>query len=221
MQPTARVVGIISSAPKGHTSIAGALTLRSPLPSGSTLPDSISYCTFKPANAAYPHFIVPRIQLPDAFRADPNSFLGHIYLLDAAPLWPVSSTFPYGENVRSVGEVGSIQAETTALLVEYDLNHSIFSDEILDSLHEMLRESSATPQSQTQTQTSPSVQQAAGEQENWVIPEEEIARRLDLRSTRIFTIDPPGAKDLDDALHITPLPAGSPPCCAYEVRPYV
>lgn len=28
------------------------------------------------------------------------------------------------------------------------------------------------------------------------------------RDTRVFTIDPPTAKDLDDALHITPLPGG-------------
>ena len=37
----------------------------------------------------------------------------------------------------------------------------------------------------------------------WVIPEEEIKKRLDLRKTRIFTIDPITAKDLDDALSIT------------------
>jgi exoribonuclease R len=36
----------------------------------------------------------------------------------------------------------------------------------------------------------------------WMIPEQEIAQRLDLRSKRIFTIDPLTAKDLDDALSI-------------------
>lgn len=36
----------------------------------------------------------------------------------------------------------------------------------------------------------------------WVIPEEEIKKRLDLRKKRIFTIDPITAKDLDDALSI-------------------
>lgn len=48
-----------------------------------------------------------------------------------------------------------------------------------------------------------------------------MAQRLDLRSTRIFTIDPPNAKDLDDALHITPLPADSPPCCSFEVGVHI
>lgn len=216
-QPTGRVVGILATSPKGHTSIAGALTIKSPVPIGASLPDTVSYCTFKPANASYPHFIVPRINLPDAFRADPNSFTSHIFLLDAAPLWPASSKFPYGENVRSMGEVGTIQAETTALLVENDLNHSIFSDEILESLNDMLKESSSATTAEKATGNS---DQSAGN-ENWVIPEEEIAKRLDLRSTRIFTIDPPNAKDLDDALHITPLPAGSPPCCSYEVGVHI
>lgn len=36
----------------------------------------------------------------------------------------------------------------------------------------------------------------------WIIPEDEIKRRVDLRNKRIFTIDPITAKDLDDALSI-------------------
>ncbi|HLT47547.1 MAG TPA: ribonuclease R [Rubricoccaceae bacterium] len=40
------------------------------------------------------------------------------------------------------------------------------------------------------------------------IPEAEVARRLDLREKRTFTIDPVDAKDFDDAIHITRLPGG-------------
>eukprot|EP00352_Strombidinopsis_acuminata_P001132 CAMPEP_0176346964 /NCGR_PEP_ID=MMETSP0126-20121128/6656_1 /TAXON_ID=141414 ORGANISM="Strombidinopsis acuminatum, Strain SPMC142" /NCGR_SAMPLE_ID=MMETSP0126 /ASSEMBLY_ACC=CAM_ASM_000229 /LENGTH=95 /DNA_ID=CAMNT_0017694811 /DNA_START=1093 /DNA_END=1380 /DNA_ORIENTATION=- len=36
----------------------------------------------------------------------------------------------------------------------------------------------------------------------WIIPEDEIKKRLDLRKKRIFTIDPKTAKDLDDALSV-------------------
>lgn len=36
----------------------------------------------------------------------------------------------------------------------------------------------------------------------WPIPEDELAKRLDLRNKRVFTIDPITAKDLDDALSI-------------------
>ena len=34
----------------------------------------------------------------------------------------------------------------------------------------------------------------------WRIPEEELAKRRDLRKEQIFSIDPPTARDLDDAL---------------------
>ena len=40
------------------------------------------------------------------------------------------------------------------------------------------------------------------ETKEWIIPESEISKRLDLRAKRIFTIDPITAKDLDDALSI-------------------
>ncbi len=40
------------------------------------------------------------------------------------------------------------------------------------------------------------------------ISKKEIARRLDLRKERIFTIDPVDAKDFDDAIHVTDLEGG-------------
>ena len=36
----------------------------------------------------------------------------------------------------------------------------------------------------------------------WNIPPEEISRRADYRKKRIFTIDPPTSRDLDDALSV-------------------
>ena len=205
LQPCGRIVRIMAKAKGGHKSIVGgiSLTLKSPLESGQPLPEYVRHCTFKPSNAAYPHFIVPRLSLPEAFRSDPTSFVDHIYLLDAALLWPASSKLPFGENVRSIGEVGTIQAETTALLEENDLNHTIFSDDIMNSLKELLQQTS---------ESSDGAGVKKSESEGWTIPKSEIAKRLDLRNTRIFTIDPPNAKDLDDALHITELPShdGSP-----------
>jgi hypothetical protein len=38
----------------------------------------------------------------------------------------------------------------------------------------------------------------------WLVDEEEVARRRDFRDECVFTIDPPTARDLDDALHIKP-----------------
>ena len=47
---------------------------------------------------------------------------------------------------------------------------------------------------------------------DWTIPAAEIAKRTDMRAKRIFSIDPPSARDLDDALHITVLPGASVAC---------
>jgi exosome complex exonuclease DIS3/RRP44 len=44
---------------------------------------------------------------------------------------------------------------------------------------------------------------------NWKIPEEEIAKRLDLRHECICSVDPIGCKDIDDALHCKILPNGN------------
>jgi len=41
------------------------------------------------------------------------------------------------------------------------------------------------------------------------VPQDEVARRLDLREKPIFTIDPFDAKDFDDAIHVVPLAGGS------------
>ena len=44
---------------------------------------------------------------------------------------------------------------------------------------------------------------------DWAIPASELATQRDLRAHRIFTIDPATARDLDDALHVTPMPDGT------------
>ena len=47
------------------------------------------------------------------------------------------------------------------------------------------------------------------EGKNWTASEEEIARRWDLRHLDVCSVDPPGCKDIDDALHCLILPNGN------------
>eukprot|EP01025_Chloroclados_australasicus_P029386 TRINITY_DN2936_c0_g1_i5.p1 TRINITY_DN2936_c0_g1~~TRINITY_DN2936_c0_g1_i5.p1 ORF type:complete len:652 (-),score=77.29 TRINITY_DN2936_c0_g1_i5:2129-4084(-) len=47
------------------------------------------------------------------------------------------------------------------------------------------------------------------QQNDQTIIEQEISNRRDFRNTRIFTIDPSTARDLDDALSVEPLPNGN------------
>ena len=43
----------------------------------------------------------------------------------------------------------------------------------------------------------------------WAVSAADLAGRRDLRSDRVFSIDPPTARDLDDALSVERLPDGS------------
>ena len=81
-----------------------------------------------------------------------------------------------------LGKPGQLETDVQALLMAENVNDDdLFDEDILACLP-------ATP---------------------WVIPAEEYAVRRDLRGTRIFSIDPETAKDLDDALSIEPLEDGT------------
>lgn len=78
-----------------------------------------------------------------------------------------------------------IEVETSTILVEGGVDTSDFPPESLESL--------------------PTVPDGTA----WEIPAEELKKRRDFRSTMIFSIDPPTARDLDDALSWTMLPDGN------------
>jgi len=83
----------------------------------------------------------------------------------------------------TLGSAGDIGAETLRILKQYDLFEQEYPEEVLNSLK--VYEDGINK-----------------ETKEWKIPEEEFEKRVDLRDTRIFTIDPTSAKDLDDALSI-------------------
>jgi ribonuclease R len=87
--------------------------------------------------------------------------------------WEDERRDPKGKIVEVFGRRGSFQVEMAALASEYGLSKD-FPKEVV-----------------SETESIPSV-----------IPEEEIARRLDLRNAVIFTIDPEDAKDFDDAISL-------------------
>eukprot|EP00124_Ichthyophonus_hoferi_P004414 Ihof_evm1s482 gene=Ihof_evmTU1s482 len=93
--------------------------------------------------------------------------------------WDQCSLYPHGHFVKSLGGMGDIETETAAVLVEYDISVPPFSPAQLAELP-------------TDTPEHP-----------WIMPPEEIAKRKDLRNSHmIFSIDPLGSQDVDDALSI-------------------
>ncbi|KAL8794509.1 MAG: hypothetical protein Q9195_002982 [Heterodermia aff. obscurata] len=101
--------------------------------------------------------------------------------------WNRDSRYPVGHFVRSLGEVESKDAETEALLLEYDVQYRPFPKGVLDCLPR--------------------------EGHDWKVPasldDPGWRDRRDLRDLLICSIDPIGCQDIDDALHARPLPNGN------------
>ncbi|KAJ2369037.1 hypothetical protein IW150_005252, partial [Coemansia sp. RSA 2607] len=95
--------------------------------------------------------------------------------------WDACDLYPTAKFGTIIGERGSIDVETKIILEENGVCTDPFSSSVLACL----------PKSP------------------WSIPASEIARRTDLRTECIFTIDPPTARDLDDAVSCKLLPNGN------------
>lgn len=78
-----------------------------------------------------------------------------------------------GHFVRSLGKIGDKDTENEVILIEHDIPHSKFSEEVLSFLPKL----------------------------PWTITEQDLKKRVDLRDYAICSVDPPGCTDIDDALH--------------------
>ena len=79
--------------------------------------------------------------------------------------------------------MGDISTEGNVILLEHNVEIRAFSKQVLDCL--------------------------PAEDENWKIPQSEVNERLDLRNLVVCSIDPPGCRDIDDALHCIELSNGN------------
>jgi exosome complex exonuclease DIS3/RRP44 len=95
--------------------------------------------------------------------------------------WNVSSKHPHGHYVRSLGYISDKETETDVTLHEHDIETGPFSEAAFNCLPPL----------------------------PWRVRDDDRKCREDLTSLCIFCVDPPGAKDLDDALHYRVLPDGN------------
>ncbi|KAJ2834731.1 hypothetical protein FBU31_001736 [Coemansia sp. 'formosensis'] len=106
--------------------------------------------------------------------------IAEMYFVVAIDEWPADSQYPQGHFVRVLGPVGNLDTEVDVILVERQIAVSQSALKFsLASMREM-------PISTVQSPWSPSA--------------EEVARRRDLRDSLIFSIDPKGSQDIDDAV---------------------
>ena len=89
--------------------------------------------------------------------------------------WSVTSKYPAGHYISTIGQSGDLKAESEVILMTNEIPHDSFSAAVLDCL----------PKTKEKYQPS----------------ERELAGRYDYRDRLICSIDPPGCTDIDDALH--------------------
>ncbi|KAJ4714031.1 ribonuclease II family protein [Melia azedarach] len=104
-------------------------------------------------------------------------------IIVAVDSWDRQSRYPFGHYVRVIGEIGDTGTESEMVLIDNDIDARPFSTQILACLPPL----------------------------PWSVSSKDLANpiRLDLRDLRVFSVDPPGCKDIDDALHCTALPNGN------------
>ncbi|KAJ3407400.1 hypothetical protein CcCBS67573_g00410 [Chytriomyces confervae] len=147
---------------------------------GGAVDSSVNTIYFRPHDARVPFVVIPVEHAPSEFLKAPHTFTSTLWRATISR-WPPHCQYPYGKVGGMMGLMGEIPVETESLLLENGITWSDFSDEVIGCLP-------PTP---------------------WAIPESEYAIRRDFRSTRIFSIDPATARDLDDALSIVPRPDGT------------
>uniref|UniRef100_A0A803KXH7 Uncharacterized protein n=1 Tax=Chenopodium quinoa TaxID=63459 RepID=A0A803KXH7_CHEQI len=100
----------------------------------------------------------------------------------AVDSWDRLSRYPSGHYVQTIGEIGDRETETEVVLIENDINSKPFSSQVLACLPPL----------------------------PWSVSPEHLSdpNREDLRHLQVFSVDPPGCRDIDDALHCTLLPNG-------------
>mmetsp|Transcript_21963 Transcript_21963/g.46201 ORF Transcript_21963/g.46201 Transcript_21963/m.46201 type:complete len:1045 (+) Transcript_21963:124-3258(+) len=93
--------------------------------------------------------------------------------------WPSYSSYPLGHYVETIGPAGSKDVETEVLLQQFKIAHEPFPAQVLACL-------------------------PPNDYKITMVPD-----RVDLRHLPVLSIDPPGCKDIDDALHCIVLPNGN------------
>ncbi|KAL7387350.1 hypothetical protein ABVT39_022444 [Epinephelus coioides] len=169
LQKTAKVVYIVEK--KHSRAVTGFLKF---------LPDK-PFAMFSPVDHRVPRINVLLADCPEDFCSRPGDYANTLFICRITN-WAADSNFAEGKLAKTLGQAGEIEPETEGILIEYDVDFSEFSDEVVDCLPKNLP---------------------------WTIPPEEMKKRKDLRQECIFTIDPATARDLDDALSCKQLPDGN------------
>ena len=191
LQPTGQVVSVLES--RSRKTQVGCLEPKSgEVFKGGVLDTDTNFVFFSPLDKHFPSAVVPRMQLTAEFVSSPAEQATKIFMVDycvegpsgsdssSSSAWSRSSKLPEATNVRSLGQAGSIEAETKALLQQNNICSGAFTDDMLEPLRALLGN-------------------AAADAGAWSIPQSELVARRDLRQVRIFTIGAATVRDIYEA----------------------
>ncbi|KAK1732255.1 exosome complex exonuclease RRP44 [Skeletonema marinoi] len=130
---------------------------------------------------------------PILLRTTQRDRLVGMRILVSIDSWPADSEYPLGHYVKTLGVTGTKDTETQVLLQEFRIPCEPFPAKVLACL----------PPADYKIELEPG--------------------RLDMRHLPVLSIDPPGCKDIDDALHCIELPNGNWQCGVHiaDVTHYV
>ncbi|KAH8597024.1 hypothetical protein B0O99DRAFT_619170 [Bisporella sp. PMI_857] len=131
---------------------------------------------FKPTDKRVPLIAIPTEQAPRDFVEKHMDYADRIFVA-CIKRWPITSLHPFGTLVEQLGPMGELKVETDALLRDNNFASDEFSDAVTRSVG----------------------------LDDWSLEKEDeagIAARRDFRNEKTFTIDPNGANELDDAIHV-------------------
>ncbi|KAG2531336.1 hypothetical protein JM16_001092 [Phytophthora kernoviae] len=188
--PTGQIVGVLSRSPRYHVATVLA----------STVGAGDDYALAVPMDLR-----LPKIRL----RSQRLDALLDKRLKVVIDSWDADSSYPNGHYVGILGAPGSLQTELSALLVDNEVEEAPFSEAALACLPS----SDDCPidiEGGCVAECSTAKRPSRCELLNWEVPDEEVQHRRDLReSHRVFSVDPHGCQDIDDAMSIRCLPNGN------------
>jgi exosome complex exonuclease DIS3/RRP44 len=125
-------------------------------------------------------------------------------LVVAFDAWEATSRYPTGHYVRTLGETGDKNVEAEALCIDHEVDTRAFSQKVLNCLPPKTWMARVLPprifcSHLIMSSISP-------------VPESDYAPgsgREDFRALNVMSVDPPGCKDIDDALHVRKLLNGN------------
>ena len=140
------------------------------------------------ANKSLPQFLVSKKDSEKFKDSPPDALYSAKYMGN----WQPNCKWPPCQDLVQFGQCFSVENETTALLIENQVDHGEFPAAVLEECQRVVASGEYTN----------------GTESGWKPTQSMYTGRRDLRDKRIFTIDPTTAKDLDDALHIEELENG-------------